>query len=99
MTVTGRVIRVYDATGNVIETHEHKGDFEEWSSFHSHQIAHLMGSNIVLFAVLEAYKLRLMRPKRMSNPQKTSIILHTCRNASFWPRMSKQTLRIMRRRS
>jgi hypothetical protein len=21
------VIRVYDATGNVIETHEHKGDF------------------------------------------------------------------------
>ncbi len=24
------VIRVYDATGNVIETHEHTGDFEEW---------------------------------------------------------------------
>jgi hypothetical protein len=24
------VIRVYDADGNVIETHEHKGDFEEW---------------------------------------------------------------------
>jgi len=24
------VIRVYDATGNVIETHEHKGDFKEW---------------------------------------------------------------------
>jgi hypothetical protein len=23
------VIRVYDATGNVIETHEHKGDFRE----------------------------------------------------------------------
>ena len=23
------VIRVYDATGNVIETHEHKGDFNE----------------------------------------------------------------------
>jgi hypothetical protein len=23
------VIRVYDATGNVIETHEHKGDFTE----------------------------------------------------------------------
>ena len=23
------VIRVYDATGNVIETHEHKGDFKE----------------------------------------------------------------------
>jgi hypothetical protein len=22
------VIRVYDATGNVIETHEHKGDFQ-----------------------------------------------------------------------
>jgi hypothetical protein len=24
------VIRVYDAAGNVIETHEHKGDFTEW---------------------------------------------------------------------
>jgi len=24
------VIRVYDAGGNVIETHEHKGDFKEW---------------------------------------------------------------------
>jgi uncharacterized protein YceK len=24
------VIPVYDATGNVIETHEHKGDFKEW---------------------------------------------------------------------
>jgi hypothetical protein len=24
------VIRVYDETGNVIETHEHKGDFKEW---------------------------------------------------------------------
>jgi len=23
------VIRVYDASGNVIETHEHKGDFKE----------------------------------------------------------------------
>jgi hypothetical protein len=24
------VIGVYDAAGNVIETHEHKGDFREW---------------------------------------------------------------------
>jgi hypothetical protein len=24
------VMRVYDAAGNVIETHEHKGDFREW---------------------------------------------------------------------
>jgi hypothetical protein len=24
------VIRVYDETGNVIETHEHGGDFKEW---------------------------------------------------------------------
>ena len=24
------VIRVYDAAGNVIETHEHKGHFKEW---------------------------------------------------------------------
>jgi len=23
------VIRIYDAAGNVIETHEHKGDFKE----------------------------------------------------------------------
>ena len=26
----GAVIRVYDEAGNVIETHEHKGDFKEW---------------------------------------------------------------------
>ena len=24
------VIHVYDEAGNVIETHEHKGDFKEW---------------------------------------------------------------------
>ncbi len=24
------LIRVYDAAGNVIETHEHAGDFKEW---------------------------------------------------------------------
>jgi hypothetical protein len=24
------VIRVYDAAGNVIETHEHAGDFKVW---------------------------------------------------------------------
>ena len=24
------VIRVYDVVGNVIETHEHTGDFKEW---------------------------------------------------------------------
>ena len=24
------VIRVYDAGGNLTETHEHKGDFKEW---------------------------------------------------------------------
>ena len=24
------VIRVYDKSGNLIETHEHKGDFKEW---------------------------------------------------------------------
>jgi hypothetical protein len=24
------VIRVYDETGNVIETNEHKGDFKDW---------------------------------------------------------------------
>jgi hypothetical protein len=24
------VIRLYDSTGNVIETHEHAGDFNEW---------------------------------------------------------------------
>ena len=24
------VIRVYHEAGNVIETHEHKGDFKEW---------------------------------------------------------------------
>ena len=24
------VIRVYDEAGDVIETHDHKGDFKEW---------------------------------------------------------------------
>jgi len=24
------VIRIFDKVGNVIETHEHKGDFKEW---------------------------------------------------------------------
>lgn len=24
------VIRVFDAAGNVLETHQHKGDFREW---------------------------------------------------------------------
>ncbi len=24
------VIRIYDEAGNVIETHEHTGDFKEW---------------------------------------------------------------------
>ena len=27
------VIRVYDEAGNVIETHEHKGDFKEFRSY------------------------------------------------------------------
>jgi hypothetical protein len=27
---TDAVIRVYDEAGNVIETHEYKGDFKEW---------------------------------------------------------------------
>jgi hypothetical protein len=26
----GAVIHVYDDAGNVIETHEHKGDFKDW---------------------------------------------------------------------
>ena len=26
----GAVVRVYDEACNVIETHEHKGDFKEW---------------------------------------------------------------------
>jgi hypothetical protein len=26
----GALIRVFDETGNVIETHEHAGDFKEW---------------------------------------------------------------------
>jgi hypothetical protein len=28
--LTIAVIRVYDETGNVIETHEHAGEFKEW---------------------------------------------------------------------
>jgi hypothetical protein len=30
MKLTVPVIRVYDEVGNVIETHEHAGDFKEW---------------------------------------------------------------------
>jgi hypothetical protein len=28
--INDAVIRVYDEAGNVIETHEHAGDFKEW---------------------------------------------------------------------
>jgi hypothetical protein len=27
---SGALIRVYDEAGNVIETHEHAGDFKKW---------------------------------------------------------------------
>jgi hypothetical protein len=30
MLLNSAVIRVYDEAGNVIETHEHAGDFKEW---------------------------------------------------------------------
>jgi hypothetical protein len=30
------VIRVYDAAGNVIETHEHAGDLKQWQPFVCH---------------------------------------------------------------
>jgi hypothetical protein len=33
------VIHVYDETGNMIETHEHKGEFREWLVFYSHRVA------------------------------------------------------------
>jgi hypothetical protein len=26
----GAIMRVYNSSGNVIETHEHTGDFKEW---------------------------------------------------------------------
>jgi hypothetical protein len=29
------VMRVYDEAGNVIETHEHEGEFREWGTFSS----------------------------------------------------------------
>jgi len=29
-TRTNALIRVYDEAANVIETHEHKGDFKKW---------------------------------------------------------------------
>jgi len=28
--ISDAVIRVYDEAGNVIDTHEHTGDFKEW---------------------------------------------------------------------
>jgi hypothetical protein len=33
------VIRVYDVAGNVIETHEHTGDFKEPYVFYSQQVS------------------------------------------------------------
>ena len=30
MSIPEEMIRVYDAAGNVIETHEHKGEFKQW---------------------------------------------------------------------
>jgi hypothetical protein len=33
------VIRVYDKAGNVIETHEHVGDFREWACFRNHSVS------------------------------------------------------------
>jgi hypothetical protein len=38
------VIRVYDAVGNVIETHEHKGDFKEWWRYRVKQKAAMQWS-------------------------------------------------------
>jgi hypothetical protein len=38
----GAVIRVYDVLGNVIETHEHKGDFREWVLFRAIEYRALM---------------------------------------------------------
>jgi hypothetical protein len=35
------VIRVYDETGNVIETHEHAGEFKRMVNFHSYHAAYL----------------------------------------------------------
>jgi len=32
------VIRVYDEAGNVIETHEHIGDFKEWRTKSRHAV-------------------------------------------------------------
>ena len=29
-TLSVAAVRAYDDAGNVIETHEHKGDFKEW---------------------------------------------------------------------
>ena len=39
------MIRVYDAAGNVVETHEHKGDFKEGSAI---KMFGLVGSVAIL---------------------------------------------------
>jgi hypothetical protein len=57
------VIRVYDDGGNVIETHEHRGDFKEWRrlpfkldirrfSAHSHQVAKTI-SPVTVFNLMQ----------------------------------------------
>lgn len=35
----GAVIRVYDEAGNVIETHQHDGNFREWSCLPRQRVA------------------------------------------------------------
>jgi hypothetical protein len=48
------VIRVYDEAGNVIETHEHAGEFKEWSSFCSHHSALSSKTKFYDFALLDS---------------------------------------------
>jgi len=43
------VIRVHDAAGNVIEIHEHVGEFKEWWSYETVGIPNISGAFLQFF--------------------------------------------------
>ena len=55
------VIRVYDAAGNVIQTHEHNGDFKDWRFFTDSSVAIPSSQNILLVKFRIAVFLPLLR--------------------------------------
>ena len=64
------VIRVYDAAGNVIETHQHKGDFKEWecrakqkAAVRRSTTAHCFGGLVALVIIQNGLRCRFAQFK------------------------------------